>query len=262
MARIRTIKPEFPQSESIGALSRDARLLFILLWTLVDDEGRARAASRMLASLLYPYDDDAPDLIDGWLGELEDAGIIRRYKVDGSIYLDIPHWAKHQKIDHKSVSRLPAFEEASEILANPREPSRALAPDLGPRTSTSTNNMSAHADVPAGKVLKVGEPHALELPVTGPPAVREVENDFAEWYAAYPRREARGKALKAYRAARKKADREILLAAVKQSRPEFSDPNYTPLPASWLNAERWLDEKKQKPKYDETFPEEIYRNVL
>ena len=56
MPRIRTIKPEFPQSESVGRLSREARLLFLLLFTLVDDAGRSRAASRMLASVLYPYD--------------------------------------------------------------------------------------------------------------------------------------------------------------------------------------------------------------
>ena len=56
MGRIRTIKPEFPQSESVGRLSRDARLLFILLWTLVDDSGRTRGGYQLLASLLYPYD--------------------------------------------------------------------------------------------------------------------------------------------------------------------------------------------------------------
>jgi hypothetical protein len=59
MARIRTIKPEFPQSESMGRISRDARLLFVQLWCICDDHGRTRAASRMLASLLFPYDDDA-----------------------------------------------------------------------------------------------------------------------------------------------------------------------------------------------------------
>jgi hypothetical protein len=65
MGRIRTIKPEFPQSESVGRLSRDARLLFIQLWTVCDDSGRARGSSRMLASLLYPYDTDVLGLIDG-----------------------------------------------------------------------------------------------------------------------------------------------------------------------------------------------------
>ncbi len=131
MARIRSIKPEFPQSESTGRLSRDSRLLFIQLWTIVDDVGRARAASRMLASLLYPYDDDAPKLIDRWLDELEREHMIRRYEVDGSIYLEVVNWLKHQKIDHPSASRLPPFRETSRGLASD---SGKLAPDLGPRT--------------------------------------------------------------------------------------------------------------------------------
>ena len=45
MGRIRTIKPEFPQSESMGRVSRDARLTFILLWTMADDAGRLRSCS-------------------------------------------------------------------------------------------------------------------------------------------------------------------------------------------------------------------------
>lgn len=123
MARIRTIKPEFPQSESLGRVSRDARLLFAMLFTVADDAGRLRGASRMLASLLFPYDDDAPRLIDGWLTELEMEGCIRRYEVNGSRYIDIPKWLEHQKIDRPSQSRFPAFDEASRIIAKPREPS-------------------------------------------------------------------------------------------------------------------------------------------
>src|SRR5258708_6298388 len=113
MGRIRSIKPEFPQSETIGKLSRNARLLFIQLWTIVDDDGRTRAASRMLASLLYPYDEDAPKLIDKWLDELEGADSIRRYVVDGNAYLDIPNWRKHQKIDRPTPSRIPEYLEPS-----------------------------------------------------------------------------------------------------------------------------------------------------
>lgn len=131
MGRIRTIKPEFVQSESVGHLSREARLLFIQLWTVADDEGRARAASRMLASLLYPYDDDAPALIDGWLRELESQDCIIRYERDGNVYLQICKWLIHQKIDKPSKSRLPAFDESSRKLSKPRE---ASAPDLVPRT--------------------------------------------------------------------------------------------------------------------------------
>lgn len=124
MARIRTIKPEFPHSESMGRVSRDARLLFVQLWTLADDEGRLRGNSRILASLLYPYDDDAKDLMDSWLAELEQQACIVRYLIDGSTYLQIVKWSDHQKIDKPTRSKLPPFDESSRILASPREPSR------------------------------------------------------------------------------------------------------------------------------------------
>lgn len=135
MARIRTIKPEFPQSESIGRLSRDARLLFIQIWTLADDEGRARASSRGLASALYPFDDDVRDLIDGWLCELQRERLITRYEVEGSTYLEVNNWRKHQKIDRPSKSRLPGFDEASRVFDERSTITRGASDaDLGPRT--------------------------------------------------------------------------------------------------------------------------------
>jgi hypothetical protein len=123
MARIRTIKPEFPQSESMGRVSREARLCFVLLWTICDDSGRTRASSRMLASLLYPYDDDAGKRIDGWLTELETENCIVRYEIEGNTYLEVRNWLNHQRIDKPSASKIPPFAEASRILANPREAS-------------------------------------------------------------------------------------------------------------------------------------------
>ncbi len=144
IARIRTIKPEFVESESIGELSRDARLLFVQLWTFVDDLGRARASSRLLASRLYPYDEDAPDLIDGWLGELVNHGHVRLYEDEGHIYLDIPKWLEHQKIDHPSKSRLPEFRED---LAKPRESVAPHTLDLGPVPGpVPSTDSSADAD--------------------------------------------------------------------------------------------------------------------
>jgi len=127
MPRIRTIKPEFPQSESMGKVSRDARLTFILLWTLADDSGRLRGNSRMLASLLYPYDDDARRSIDRWLDELVTVGSIIRYEIDGDSFIAIAKWLSHQKIDKPSKSRIPPPIEGSddprEHSPNPREDS-------------------------------------------------------------------------------------------------------------------------------------------
>lgn len=120
MARIRSIKPELPQSESMGKVSREARLLFILMWTLADDEGRLRGNSRMLASLLFPYDDDAPGLIDMWIAELVVEQCIVVYEVGAATYVQICNWLIHQKIDKPSKSKIPPFGESSRVLANPR----------------------------------------------------------------------------------------------------------------------------------------------
>jgi len=102
----------------MGRVSRDARLLFVQLWCICDDHGRTRAASRMLASLLFPYDDDAPSLIDGWIGELVREGCVRVYEHAGGHFLEIPNWLKHQKIDKPSKPQFPAFDESSRILAS------------------------------------------------------------------------------------------------------------------------------------------------
>jgi len=96
----------------------------------------------MLASLLYPYDDDARNLIDGWLRELEEGDHVRRYEVDGSQYLEIIKWLEHQKIDKPSKSRLPEFVEVSRLSAKPRE---ASATDLVPSTLDLVPNSEANA---------------------------------------------------------------------------------------------------------------------
>lgn len=125
----------------MGKVSRDARLLFIQLWTIADDSGRARGHSRVLASLLYPYDDDARDLMPAWLDELDAVGAIRRYTVDGDTYLEICNWLKHQKIDKPSGPKCPGFDEGSRVLASPPR-------GTGTTTTTTTGKGSCTAAQP------------------------------------------------------------------------------------------------------------------
>ena len=221
MARIRTIKPEFPHSESLGRVSRDARLCFVLLWTQADDSGRLRGSSRMLASLLFPYDDDAPALMDGWLGDLERIGSIRRYEVDGKHYIDIPNWLKHQRIDHPGKSAHPDFVASSRTFASPREASRE---DQGPRkgregTKEGTKECST------------------ELSVIS-------RTPFDNFWELYPRKIGKGAARKAYAEAIRKAGPDDIEAGVARFRAGLNgtDPKFIPHPATWLNAERWLDD--------------------
>ena len=112
--RIRSIKPEFWISESVGRLSRDARLLFIGLWSFADDSGRSRGAFAAISGALFPYDNDATKCLPKWFTELEKEGMVRRYTgTDGNTYIEIPNWLKHQKIEKPSKSRFPAPSEAS-----------------------------------------------------------------------------------------------------------------------------------------------------
>ena len=67
----------------------------------------------MLASLLYPYDDDAGNLIEDWIADLESQGCVRRYQVNGLTYIEICNWLIHQKIDKPSQSKIPPFVEPS-----------------------------------------------------------------------------------------------------------------------------------------------------
>lgn len=152
MARIRTIKPEFPQSESMGNVSREARLCFILLWTQADDAGRLRGNSRMLASLLYPYDDDAKHHMDGWLGELERQDCITRYVSGGTTLIQVNAWLEHQKIDKPSPSKLPPPPAKSKPAPEPesppiREDSRGFA---SPREDSVADQGEDHLGDPEG----------------------------------------------------------------------------------------------------------------
>lgn len=90
---------------------------------------------------------------------------------------------------------------------------------------------------------------------------REIDSDFDGWYAAYPKHEARGQALKAYKTARKSTDAATLLAGAERAKAKYAgaDPKYVPLPATWLNGQRWLDET---PKTSLSRAQELYREGL
>lgn len=149
--RIRTIKPEFWESETLSKVSRDARLLFIGLFNCCDDSGRSRASSRILASRIFPYDDDALAKIPVWLAELEKAGCVVQYSVDNSSYLFIPKWLDHQKIDKPSKSKMPPPPGIPrDTSENPREDSRNIALEQGTGNREGNGCDSRAVELPPG----------------------------------------------------------------------------------------------------------------
>jgi hypothetical protein len=105
VARIRTIKPEFWTDEKIVELSFPARLLFVGLWNFADDDGRLVYSPKRLKMQIFPGDTvDVGPLF----GELVKASLVELYQIAGVNYMTVKHFAKHQRIDRRTPSKIPA----------------------------------------------------------------------------------------------------------------------------------------------------------
>ncbi|WP_313449532.1 DnaT-like ssDNA-binding domain-containing protein [Atlantibacter hermannii] len=104
MARIRTVKPEFWTDEKVVECSISARLLFIGLFNFADDKGCLERSPKRIKMQVFPADTiDCEPLIM----ELIAHGLLTEYSVNGSHYLQIPGFLKHQKINRPSNSNIP-----------------------------------------------------------------------------------------------------------------------------------------------------------
>ena len=120
--RIRTIKPEFWRSEDIAALSIEDRLLFIGLWSYVEDNGVGRDEPQLIQCDLFPLDTftEASVRTHGGLMRLSQQGLITRYEgPDGRKYLQVNAWDKHQKINRPSKPRFPRYDAENCTLTEP-----------------------------------------------------------------------------------------------------------------------------------------------
>ena len=69
-------------------------------------------------------------------------------------------------------------------------------------------------------------------------------DDFETFWKAYPRKEAKADAMKAWVSPKIKIDLAVILKAIEARKVSGSwfDSDYIPLPASWLRGARWNDE--------------------
>lgn len=109
MARIRTLKPEAFQSETLGEVSVSAERTFFGMSTQADDRGRLPDKAAVINGALWPMrpHHTVADL-EAELVELAHAGLICRYTgCDGKRYLHLVTWDSHHKIERPSRSRNP-----------------------------------------------------------------------------------------------------------------------------------------------------------
>ena len=158
--RIRTIKPEFWRSEDIAALSIEDRLLFIGLWSYVEDNGVGRDEPQLIQCDLYPLDTftEASLRTHGGLTRLSQQGLITRYEgPDGRRYLQINSWDKHQKINRPSKPRFPQYNAENCTLTE-----ASLSPHCTLTEGSLPEQGTGNREQGTGKHTPFSPPHETE----------------------------------------------------------------------------------------------------
>lgn len=221
----------------------NAGMVSALFWALMDHASQADDRGDVSTFDIETYAAFSgfdPGVLAGIIVELTAKSLIQNGRLVA--------WEKRQpKREDSSTERTREWREKNKkrnvTQCDAREEKRREESNMPADAGDSSKVTSG--TIPPNTVMRFGETPEIEKPVEGPPAKPPaMDADFAEWYAAYPRHVGRGKALKAYRAARKKTNKDTLLAGARRASREFSDPEFTPHPASWLNAERWADESR------------------
>lgn len=228
MARMRTIKPEFWTDSTMVRMSPLARLLYVGMWNFsMCDNGHLEDDSMRLKLQILPVDNcDVDELLE----ELFKFDRIVRIKAgNGKTYLHIPTLKSQQKGDPRWKSRCEACNGAEAASPEPAETPRSLR-----EAKRASPELTELFPVEEGR----GEESRKEL------STANAEDDFDHWYSSYPRKEAKGAARKAFKAALKKTDLDTLMGGLTRyaESVQGKDRTFIALPSSWLNAERWEDD--------------------
>lgn len=242
--RIRSIKPEFWRSDDIDALSWDDRLVFIGLWSYVDDNGVGKDKLASIAADLFAGDlsvepTETLRRLSLALDALCKRDMIRRYEVDGKPYLYISQWDKHQLVKNPNKPRYPLPTCDYSVPPETLRRTSVEPPETLPTGTEEQGNRGTEEEVK--KPSRVA-----------PLADLDEDPDFVAFWSAYPRRTDKGHARQAWkRALRKKVEPATLIGAAKSFAitQQGKQPEFIPHPSTWLNGERWNDEQP-KPQAD------------
>lgn len=165
MARKRMIDPSIWQSEDFGRLSTLAKLVFIGLFSLADDEGRGRCNPIYLKSTLFPYEENIRSAdIEKTLSEISSNMSVILYSCDGSSYYSLLSWDTFQKIDRPSPSKIPEYDKnAMELLFGEHSTNnrRAFAPNKNKKRIEDNKNIKEEN---RNRIVEIYNTHCTNLP--------------------------------------------------------------------------------------------------
>lgn len=119
MPKYRNIHTQIVDSDDFNEMPDDfTRLLWVLLFVVLDSEGRGRYSATWVKNKAFPSREDVPvEQVEQALKWYAGRRMIIVYQVDGRQYFWIPTWHKFQRgAEKEAPSVIPPFVEGSEIL--------------------------------------------------------------------------------------------------------------------------------------------------
>jgi len=174
------------------------------------------------------------------LAELERNGVFSRDRSGRIFCRRMVRESKIKKISEKNgkLGGNPALLANGATYSDETIKSQGVNPDDNPTDNREDNRDDNGGVGPSGL-----RPESSKEKEKESSKKKKIDEQFHELWVLFPRRVAKGQALIAYRAARKKTDATTIAEAVKRFAAECADreERFIAHPASWLNGERWLD---------------------
>lgn len=152
MARKRMVSPEIWGDPSFNKLSREARLLFVGMFSNADDKGYVRADAGSLKRIVFGFDEVLPKQVQKWIVEL--SRIMRNlhfYEADGEEFAHFVKWDKYQK-QQKDRIQESLYPPCSKCPANAKQPHPEVSEvDKGTGISTELREQDQRPGHPSYK---------------------------------------------------------------------------------------------------------------
>ena len=264
--RRRIIKPEFWIDEKIISLPIPARLLFIGMLNVADDEGILKYSPLELKVSIFPAD-DVPGVneIKGYIDAMIKLELLTiGYNADKkqTKLIKFINWHNHQKINRPTPTKY-IFNDESMI-------NHTLLTD----NSVSSNGKLTDDSLPS-KVSKVKEVK-LNKDKISKSSKKNLENteiddfSFERFYSIYPKKVTKKDTELYFKRIAKKELSNVfngLNKWVNYWTAEGVDKQFIPAPISWLRQKRWADEdipvykpKEKKAVFKDALDEEHSRS--
>jgi hypothetical protein len=192
---------------------------------MADDYGNFRASPAFLHTQVFWGINTKREDVAKARETLTRISLVSLYEVGGQSYGHVTGWAKHQRVDHPGKPLCPSQEQGIPITC--ADSSRGSQESLANLPETLAPDKDG-----IGKTIRNKE--------RSPAARVECSPAFLEFWKQYPRKVAKGAAIKSW-----PGDDLLpaITAALSWQTKAWTDPQFIPHPATYLRQRRWEDEK-------------------